>query len=378
VIWYATNSGTEEVLGVCAVDLRFLGFGFDSSNQNLAEYIGAVVAVLEQVVLGYSGRSLALRGDSVTALTWAVTERPRGKHVTNASIVWTSLYVATNIDVREYTHIPGDDNDKRDRLSRKALTPAMSVSEEAREMGIEGGAVVEVNEGEGVMRILRLCDPRRSLEGKRGKAASAATAAIRLRFSQEMLDTAFLDSATARSACVLNPEELRLRRSSATASTVKLPVCEEVVENRTWTDPDMKLNMLYCGVMFGFELAARLGEYTEAETGSTDYCVRTDDATFSGEGPDGFFSVSGSALTSLTPAEAVEGFKNVADCNIRGVTTKGKVTVKSKFIGRRSPEESLFLDDLIRFVVHAKARGPRSCSVSARPTATGLCSRAGA
>jgi hypothetical protein len=61
VIWYARNSGTEEVLGVCAVDLRFLGFGFDSSNQNLAEYIGAFVAVLGQVVLGYSGRSLALR-----------------------------------------------------------------------------------------------------------------------------------------------------------------------------------------------------------------------------------------------------------------------------------------------------------------------------
>jgi hypothetical protein len=115
VIWYARGSGAEDVLGFFAVDLRFLGFGFDSSNQNLAEYIGAVVAVLGQVVLGYSWRSLALRVDSVTALTWAVTERPRGKIVTNASIVWTSLCVATNIDVIEYTHIPGDDNDKCDR-----------------------------------------------------------------------------------------------------------------------------------------------------------------------------------------------------------------------------------------------------------------------
>jgi hypothetical protein len=183
-----------------------------------------------------------------------------------------------------------------------------------------------------------------------------------------MLDTAFLDSAmlsTARSACLLNPEELRLRRNSAPASTVKLPVCEEIITSmserlvayRTWSDSDMKLNMLYCGVMFGFEFAARLDEYTEAETGSTDHCVRTDDAMFSGEGTDGFFSVAGSALTSLTLAEACEGFKNVADCNIRGATTKGKVTVKSKFIGRRSPEESLVLDDLIRFMVHAKAKG---------------------
>lgn len=39
MIWYARESGTEVVLGVCAA---FLGhrFGVESSNQNLAEYIG--------------------------------------------------------------------------------------------------------------------------------------------------------------------------------------------------------------------------------------------------------------------------------------------------------------------------------------------------
>ena len=99
-------------MGVCAVDLRFLGFGFDSSNQNLAEYLGAVIAVVGQVILGYLGRSLALRGDSVTALTWAISERPRGKIVINAAMVWTLLCVAANIDVREVTHIPGDENEK--------------------------------------------------------------------------------------------------------------------------------------------------------------------------------------------------------------------------------------------------------------------------
>ena len=41
VIWYTRDSGAEVVLGVSAVDLRFFGFGFDSPNQNLAEYIGA-------------------------------------------------------------------------------------------------------------------------------------------------------------------------------------------------------------------------------------------------------------------------------------------------------------------------------------------------
>jgi hypothetical protein len=40
----------------------------------------------------------------------------------------------------------------------------------------------------------------RHVAGKRGKATLAVTAAIRLRFSQEMEDTAFLDSAVVSSA----------------------------------------------------------------------------------------------------------------------------------------------------------------------------------
>ena len=90
----------------------------------------------------------------------------------------------------------------------------------------------------------------RHVAGKRGKAASAVTAAIRLRFSQEMLDTAFLDSAvvsSARTACLPKPKELREQRDSAPASTVKLPVCEEMitgmrerlVANRTWCEVDL-------------------------------------------------------------------------------------------------------------------------------------------
>jgi hypothetical protein len=101
----------------------------------------------------------------VTALICAISERPRGKIVINASIVWTLLCVATNIDVREITHIPGDENDKKcDRLSRRGLTQGMSVREEAIELGIEGGVVIEVNGDQEIMGLLRLCDPRRKLE----------------------------------------------------------------------------------------------------------------------------------------------------------------------------------------------------------------------
>jgi hypothetical protein len=47
----------------------------------------------------------------------------------------------------------------------------------------------------------------------------------------------------------------------------------------------------------------------------------------------------------------------IIECQVRTVSSKGKLTVKDKLIGRRSPEESNFLDDIIAFIVHSGARG---------------------
>jgi hypothetical protein len=153
-------------VGVGAVDLTLLGFGVDSSFQNLSEYIGAILAVIGQVVLGLSGSSIALRGDSVTALTWAINERPRGSIVTNAAMVWTLLCIAADINVREVTHIPGEENERCDRISRRGLNPLISVVEEAAEMGITGARVVEMNEDKAIMGIIELCDPRTTLKSE--------------------------------------------------------------------------------------------------------------------------------------------------------------------------------------------------------------------
>ena len=160
LIWSNRSTGAEVVVGVGAVDLTMLGFGADSSFQNLSEYIGATLAVIGQVVLGLSGSSIALRGDSVTALTWAITERPRGSIVTNAAMVWTLLCIATDVNVREVTHIPGAGNGRCDRLSRRGLSPSISIAEEAAEMGIIGARVIEMNGDESIMSIIKLCDPR--------------------------------------------------------------------------------------------------------------------------------------------------------------------------------------------------------------------------
>lgn len=157
LIWSDRSTGAEVVVGVSAVDLMRLGFGVDSSFQNLSEYIGAILAVIGEVVLGLSGSSIALRGDSVTALTWAITERPRGVIVTNAAMVWTLLCIATDINVKEITHIPGEENERCDRLSRRGCSPAISIAEEAAEMGMPGVRVIEMNEDDTIMDIIGLC-----------------------------------------------------------------------------------------------------------------------------------------------------------------------------------------------------------------------------
>lgn len=142
------------------MDLTFLDFGDDSSFQNLAEFIGAILAIIGQIMLGFSERSLALRGDSVTALTWGITERPRGSIVTQAAMLLSLLCVATDVNVSEVTHIAGVDSEKCDRMSRRGKTARASIAKEACDMGLGAVRVIGFETDETVMDVLRLCDPR--------------------------------------------------------------------------------------------------------------------------------------------------------------------------------------------------------------------------
>jgi hypothetical protein len=167
VIWYQTSHGAEVATGVSAVSLEFLGFGDDSSFQNLCEFIGAIIAVLGHVILGNRGRTLALRGDSITALTWALTERPRGSIVTNAAMIWTLLCVAADVDVRETTHIPGEQNDNCDQLSRRGLNPTTTVLQHASNLGITGARYIDISGDTEIMDLLALCSPELSISSDR-------------------------------------------------------------------------------------------------------------------------------------------------------------------------------------------------------------------
>lgn len=103
-----------------------------------------------------------LRGDSITALTWAETGRPRGSLVTNASMVFTLLCVALGLTVRRSTHISGEKNWRCDTLSRtdKPLRETMD------RIGRGDSPAIDIPGDVRAMRLFALCSPSLCTEGE--------------------------------------------------------------------------------------------------------------------------------------------------------------------------------------------------------------------
>lgn len=203
---------------------------------------------------------------------------------------------------------------------------------------------------------------RRHEQGLRGKRATAFTAAVRLRFAQQGCPTGFLNSAlivTARAACKPTPEELRVKKDSGPTTSVKLPISGSILidmrtkmwTGRGWTGADLHDRMAYIGCMWGFEMGARISEYTPPEPGNVDHCIRVDDLIFIVVSPSGARSIRGSGLAGVGLADGAVGRPNVVECRATAVTAKGKTLVKPKIVDRRSIEESRLLDDLMDFIV---------------------------
>jgi hypothetical protein len=205
----------------------------------------------------------------------------------------------------------------------------------------------------------------RHCEGKRGKEATAPTAGIRFHFTTALMSTAFLDSpviTAARASCKPSTAEARLKRDGAPSASVKLPMWEgaviglrsELVDGKGWGQGDIDGRMVYVAIMWGYNMAARVSEYTAPEKGGEDHCVRARDLSFhvlmdSGEirtvkGGDDFF----------TEARGLQGTRGyIQACWVGGGTQKTSVPVKAKCIGRRTPEESQFLDDLVEWIIRS-------------------------
>ena len=95
IILYKKGATDEACVGGAAVSLMSFGFGKDSSNQNLAEYLGMVVGILALIKLGVRDADVMIRGDSTTVLTWMTEVRIKGKSAINAAVEWGNAHKKT-------------------------------------------------------------------------------------------------------------------------------------------------------------------------------------------------------------------------------------------------------------------------------------------
>ena len=126
---------------------------------------GGILGLVGLVTLGVRNVDVEVRGDSIAALTWAETERPRGHVVTNASMVFTLLCICFGLDVKKGVHIPGEENWRCDRLSRMAEVMG-GVAQVLQEIGRDGATIVDLQSDMNVNVLLQGCDPRRDVGGR--------------------------------------------------------------------------------------------------------------------------------------------------------------------------------------------------------------------
>jgi hypothetical protein len=129
-------------------------------------------------------------------------------------------------------------------------------------------------------------------------------------FARKMLPTGFLDSAviaTARSSCAIKPEELRAKKDWGHPTSVKLLVCEDIindlmsrlVQEEDWSDDGMRHKATSLGATYGYEMAGRIRECTYNERDQVNHCAVVDDFTFTVAINGSVSNIPGSGLASL-------------------------------------------------------------------------------
>ena len=95
-VWYQVQpSGEELPIGAASWSISSLGFGEDSSFQNTAEFMAAVMSVIGLVRYGGAAEPTLMRGDSKSALSWAEKKRYRGNLAVPACFLFNRPLIPT-------------------------------------------------------------------------------------------------------------------------------------------------------------------------------------------------------------------------------------------------------------------------------------------
>jgi hypothetical protein len=161
ILYYIPGDTQDTLIGSCAVDISSLGFGSEAKYQNSAEFLGPILGIEGLQELGVTPKSVHLRGDSITALTWASTEKFKGNLVSNAASVFILQGILTGLSVGGVTHLSAEDNWRTDFLSRGGTMSELLIKDptlmKPKELAIKKQK-----------KILALCDPNREIVDETG------------------------------------------------------------------------------------------------------------------------------------------------------------------------------------------------------------------
>jgi hypothetical protein len=217
-------------------------------------------------------------------------------------------------------------------------------------------------------KVLMVCHlfAERHKAGKREKAATGITAAIRKHFALAMEDTVWMNAeaiAVGRKACKRTSQENR-DYVKAGSGRARLPVWFALIEqlredlwvNKGFGPADIDKKMTYITTMFGFDLAMRAGEATHIGGGAEDHTMKCEDVVLHLTTPIMHDGVPHFSVRGGTPMVR----ELVDPCNVRmmeicALTHKPGVINATKEIKRDSEEEEEFLEDLVDFMKHSGA-----------------------
>ncbi len=234
-------------------------------------------------------------------------------------------------------------------------------------------------------KVLMVCHlfAERHRAGKREKAATGITAAIRKHFALAMESTEWMNAeaiGVGRKSCKRTSQENR-EYIKAGSGRARLPVWFALIEqlredmwvNKGFGPEVIDKKMTYIAAMFAFDMAMRAGEATHIGGGAEDHTTLCEDVVIHMMVPvihEGTTQLSlrggSAAVTDLVDPS------NVRMIEICALTHKPGVINTTKEIRRGSEEEEGLLEDLVSFMKHsgATSREPLFSRRAASPNGT--------